>query len=248
MAQSQQPPGGPPRQPPGAPPGGPRGAQQPRNVGAETRDAAGRAVPRPMPPGGGQWEPPGTPRPVQRGVNMMSGMGQFQRQVYYQPAPATEGDFCDHNPRTSVDAGPGGLVAGPTGLMVGRFAWFDPDSPLDPNEAPRICVPYSDTDQPVVGFVHRHQQGLITNWLGGAGLWVPSGFPVTLHQTGGFFVRNVGDQRCELGMRAFAFIDDGSIAFDADGATIAGAVQTKWFATSAGDPGVIVKMSSWPLG
>jgi hypothetical protein len=179
---------------------------------------------------------------------MLSGMGQFQRQVYYQPAPAVEGDFCDHNPRTTVNAGPGGLVAGETGVMVGRFAWFDPDTPLDPNDAPRIVNPFSAVAQPVVGFVHREQQGLITNWLGGAGMWVPSGFPVTLHQTGGFFVRNMGDDRAELGMKAFAHLDDGSIAFAATGAAVAGAIETKWFATSAGDPQFLVKMSSWPLG
>jgi len=43
--------------------------------------------------------------------------GQFQRQVYPQPAAGVEGDFCDHNPRATVDAGPGGLVAGANGLI-----------------------------------------------------------------------------------------------------------------------------------
>jgi hypothetical protein len=170
-----------------------------------------------------------------------------------------EGDFCAHNPRTTVNAGPGGLVAGEPGVMIGRFAWFDPDSPLDPNEAPRIVLSYSGAfdpgtgaftanPQPVVGFVHREQQGLITHFLGGAGMWIPPGVMVTLHQTGDFFVRNNGDQRCDLGMRAFAFMNDGAIAFAPAGGTVADAVETKFFATSAGDPGSLVKMSSWPLG
>jgi len=219
-----------------------------------------------FPPSGGSWQPPGTIKPFQSGINPSSGSGIFQTQVYYQPAVATEGDFCDHNPRTTVNAGPGGLVAGDPGVIVGRFAWFDPDSPLDPNEAPRTVLSYSGeydmttgaftpNPQPVVGFVHRHQQGLITSWLGGAAMYVPVGFMITLHQTGGFFVRNAGDARAELGMKAFAYVNDGRIAFAAAGGapppdpdTGAPAVETKWFATSQGDPGVLIKMSSWPLG
>jgi len=185
---------------------------------------------------------------VQRGIVNQSGTGVFQTQVYYQPAPGVEGDFCAHNPRTTVNAGPGGLVAGEPGVMIGRFAWFDPNSPLDPNEAPRIVCSFTEDPQPVVGFVHREQQGLITHFLGGAGMWIPPGVMVTLHQTGDFFVRNNGDARCELGMRAFAFMSDGAIAFAAAGGTVADAVETKWFATSAGDPGNLVKMSTWPLG
>ena len=206
------------------------------------------AVPPTPPPSGGSWLPPGTVRPVQRGIVNQSGTGVFQTQVYYQPAPGVEGDFCAHNPRTTVNAGPGGLVAGEPGVMIGRFAWFDPNSPLDPNEAPRIVCSFTEDPQPVVGFVHREQQGLITHFLGGAGMWIPPGVMVTLHQTGDFFVRNNGDARCELGMRAFAFMSDGAIAFAAAGGTVADAVETKWFATSAGDPGNLVKMSTWPLG
>jgi len=51
-------------------------------------------------------------------------MGGFQTVVNTQPAPGIEGDFCNKNPRFSVDAGPGGLVAGDKGVVVGRFAWL----------------------------------------------------------------------------------------------------------------------------
>jgi hypothetical protein len=132
--------------------------------------------------------------------------------------------------------------------MVGRFAWFDPDSPLDPNDAPKVVLSYSEDPQPVVGFVHREQQGLITHWLGGAGMWVAPGVMVTLHQLGGFFVRNAGDDRAILGMHAYASMEDGSIQFGPPGTAIADWVETKWFATSQGDPGMLVKMSSYPLG
>jgi hypothetical protein len=132
--------------------------------------------------------------------------------------------------------------------MIGRFAWFDPDTPLDPNDAPKIVLTHTETEQPVVGFVHREQQGLNMHWLGGASMWIPSGFMITLHQTGDFWVRNAGDARAELGMQACAFMEDGSVAFAAAGGAPAGTVETKFFATSSGDPGTLVKMSSWPLG
>jgi hypothetical protein len=227
---------------------GPQGnGASPRDLGRMARSAGGHTGPLGL-PSGGMWQPPGTPHTPPPGISMFSGPGRFQTQVFYQPAPAVEGDFADHNPRTSVNAGPGGLVAGVPGVMVGRFAWFDPDSPLDPNDAPKVCISWTDDPQPVVGFVHREQQGLITHWLGGAGMWIPEGFMVTLHQTGGFFVRNNGDDRATLGQRVFASMEDGSIAFGDPGAAIADHVETKWFAVSQGDPGMLVKMSSWPLG
>ena len=49
----------------------------------------------------------------------------FPRQVNVQAAPAVAGDFCDANPRSVVDAGQGGFVAGSSGLTIGSFAWAD---------------------------------------------------------------------------------------------------------------------------
>jgi hypothetical protein len=238
-----------PQQPAGNQTFGPQaGGASPRDIGRMARAGGGTPSGPLGPPSGGMWQPPGTPDTPPPGISTFSGPGRFQTQVFYQPAPAVEGDFADHNPRTSVNAGPGGLVAGVPGVMVGRFAWFDPDSPLDPNDAPKVCVSWTDDPQPVVGFVHREQQGLITHYLGGAGMWIPEGFMVTLHQTGGFFVRNAGDDRATLGQRVFASMEDGSCHFGDPGAAIADCVETKWFAVSQGDPGMLVKMSAWPLG
>ena len=50
-------------------------------------------------------------------------MSDFPNQVGVQPAPAVEGDFASSNPRFSVLFGPGGAVAGPLGLVIGRFCW-----------------------------------------------------------------------------------------------------------------------------
>jgi hypothetical protein len=156
----------------------------------------------------------------------------FQTQVGYQQAPGLEGDFCDHNPRTTVDAGPGGLVAGPEGCIIARFAWLE-YSQLDPNNAPAIARTRSTGGAPA-GFIHREQQGLITDWLGGAGMWIPPGIMVTLHQTGGFFVTNRGSTYAQIGMKAFARNSDGAVLFGAAGsapnaATFTGTVAAATF-------------------
>jgi hypothetical protein len=142
--------------------------------------------------------------------------GKVQRQVYPSPAPGVEGDFCDHNPRASVDAGPGGLVAGAQGVGVGRFAWLE-YSLIDPNNAPKIANCFG-VGAPA-GFVHREQQGVLANWLGGASMWVPPGYGVTLHQAGGFFVINHGTTYAQIGQKAFANNGDGSVSFGAAGST-----------------------------
>ena len=79
----------------------------------------------------------------------------FQKQVNSTPAPAVAGDFASSNPRATVDAGQGGLVAGLTGVVVGQFAWVDPaDGVTTYNRGTAGVMP--------AGFVHRDQQGLIT--------------------------------------------------------------------------------------
>ena len=159
--------------------------------------------------------------------------GNFQRQVYYQQAPGVEGDFCDHNPRTSVDAGPGGLVAHHEGVTIARFAWLE-HSLLDPNNAPTI-VRSRSTGGPPAGFIHREQQGLITHYLGQYGMIIPGGFMVTLHDEGGFFVLNRGSNYAQLGMKAFARGSDGAVLFGPAGSSPAGAAFTGSVAASTFD-------------
>src|SRR5262245_15084615 len=143
-------------------------------------------------------------------------MPLFQTQVYPSLAPGVEGDFCDHNPRSSVDAGPGGLVAEAIGCTVGRFAWLD-FSRIDPNNAPIIARTRSNGGLPW-GFIHREQQGLITNYLGGTGMLVQGGLPITVMSSGGFFVKNAGTVYAQVGMTVFARASDGAAIFAAAGA------------------------------
>ena len=150
--------------------------------------------------------------------------GGFQTQVNVQPAPAVWGDWADTNPRAVVDAGPGGLVAGPAGVTIGRFAWI---SQLfsDADGAPSSVSNQANGNAPA-GFVHREQQGLNTIYLSDASMLIPTGFPVTLVSSGGVWAKNEGTTQALPGQTAFASYSNGSIAFAAAGSTVGGASCT----------------------
>jgi len=152
-------------------------------------------------------------------------MSGFQRVVNTQPAPAIEGDFCNTNPRFSVDAGPGGLVAGDNGLIVGRFAWLSYEE-VDANDAPAIANNFGAGSP--AGFVHRDQQGLITGYLQESSMLIPQGFQVHLMARAGFWVRNNGNTEALPGMKAFASYADGTVSFAPSGsvpsASVTGAI------------------------
>lgn len=164
----------------------------------------------------------------------------FPTSVNYAPAPAVEGDFCDSNPRASVNAGPGGLVVGPAGAVVGRFCWAT--TPNDADGTP-ASVTNSGTGAPT-GFLHREQQGLITTFLAESGMTIPPGFPVTLMKAGGYWAFNRGSGPSVVGQKAFAKTADGGATFGAAGDTISGAVETKFIVMSVGAVGELVKISS----
>jgi len=150
--------------------------------------------------------------------------GGIQQTVTTQPAPGVAGDFCDANPRYSVDAGPGGGVAGPNGLVIGRFAWAS-YSTTDADGAP---VAYNNFGSgPVIGFVGRAQQGLITTYLTAAGMTIPAGFMATPFSAGGFWVRNDGATEALPGQKCYANFADGKATFAAAGSP-SGATATSW--------------------
>lgn len=149
----------------------------------------------------------------------------MQTTVNTVPSPAVAGDFCDSNPRSSVDAGPGGFVAGALGVTIGRFAWAS-YAGVDPDNAPTIV---NNTGAGVpTGFVHREQQGLITTYLDNADLTVPTGFGVTLMNAGGYWAANAGTTQALRGHKAYARNSDGAVFFAATGtpgtATVTGSI------------------------
>lgn len=154
----------------------------------------------------------------------------FQTLVNTQPAPAVEGDFADANPRFTVIAGAGGLVTGPLGVTVGRFAWATP-SPADPDGSSSVVNSFGSG--PVTGFVHREQQALITAFLADSTLVIPEGFPITLMSGGDFWVKNNGSTQALPGQYAYASLANGAASFGAAGAIATASVTGSIAAGSA---------------
>ena len=136
----------------------------------------------------------------------------FPNQVYIQPAIGVAGDFSDGNPRSFVDAGAAGLIAGTSGVTIGRAAWLS-YSTADANGAP-AAVNNFGAGVPA-GLIHRQQQGLITPYLAEASLVVPAGFPVAVANGGGFFVKNEGSTQALPGQYAYAAYANGAFNFAA---------------------------------
>jgi hypothetical protein len=138
----------------------------------------------------------------------------FQTSVSTTLAPAKEGDYASLNVANTVDAGPGGLVAGASGVTVGRFAWISPVA-IDVANAPTIANNFGVGS--VTGFVPNRQQALITTYLADSGMVVPVGFPVTMHSSGDFWVKNNGSTQANVGMKAYANLANGAVTFAATG-------------------------------
>ena len=147
----------------------------------------------------------------------------FQTQVYYQPAPAIQGDFASTNPRAVVLAGPGALVAGPAGVTVGNFCWLSSVF-VDGDQAPG-AVTSSGTGN-VAGFVHREQQALITSYLQTSSMIVPGGFPITVMDQGDFWALNSGSAQALPGQKAYATFADGTVTFGATATPTTGATSS----------------------
>jgi len=150
-------------------------------------------------------------------------MTGFQTVTTVQPAIGVEGDFSSANPRFSVIAGAGAFVAGLLGVRVGRFAWAS-DAAEDDVGGPAVANNFGSG--PVTGFVHREQQGLITQYLQESSMVVPSGFGVTLMNGGDFVVKNVGANQALIGQKAYASFTDGSVRFAATGSPDGGGTST----------------------
>lgn len=107
-------------------------------------------------------------------------MSTFPTKVNLRQAPAVAGDFASQNPRASVLAGQGALVAPASGLIVGNFAFVAKSANGDV-----VSQSYASGDE--IGFLGREQQALITLYLAGDSLVVPQGFMVTLYSEGDFY-------------------------------------------------------------
>lgn len=145
-------------------------------------------------------------------------MTGFQKQVNSQQAPATAGDFASANPRASVLAGEGALVAGVGGVNVGKFAWLQSDG--------NTVLPYGTAPAAPNGFCARTQQAQLQTYLQEAGVNIPAGFPVTLFNSGDFWAVLTGANAAAIGDAIYATYADGSITAGAaaTGASVTGAI------------------------
>ncbi len=157
----------------------------------------------------------------------------FQTTINYQPGTAVAGDFASNNPRATVLAGPGGLVAGTGGLTVATFAWVQSDG---------VTVLNVGSTAPS-GFISRQDmQAIISTYGAEAGSTIPAGFGVTLYNKGDFFVTT--GTAATVGQKIFASTTTGAIETGAAGATISGYIETDFYVASAGAANSLIKMSS----
>lgn len=177
----------------------------------------------------------------------MTSPNGFQNVVNLTQAPAVAGDFASANPRASVLAGPGGLVAGAgtaalPGVVVGKFAWALP-AVGDVNAT--IVQSFGTNGAAPTGFVHRDQQALIENYLQSYSSLIPAGFPVTLHNQGDFWALVTGSTAATIGAQVYANNATGDVSFGSAptgasvtasmGSTSTGAIGST-FTASAGTP------------
>ena len=157
----------------------------------------------------------------------------FQKTIAVTPAYAVEGDIASDNPRAALLNLPSlPLITGTAGAVVGRFAWV--------NEADQT-VTNSGTGAPA-GFISRHYQGVITQWLGNATMVIPAGINVAVHPRGDFWAKT--STTATKGQKVFASNADGSISTGAAGATIAGSTETNYFVATPGAVGELVKITT----
>jgi hypothetical protein len=108
----------------------------------------------------------------------------FQGLVNNQPAPAVAGDFYGANPRASILVGEGKLVAPPSGLIVGNFAF------VDANQNVTQGFPGSPA---LVGFLRRSMgEAIITDFLSPATMLIKGNYPITLFSEGDFWAKFAG--------------------------------------------------------
>ena len=148
--------------------------------------------------------------------------GGWQSQVFDQPALGIAGDAASNNPASFFDVGPGGLVAGASGVTVGRFAWAT--NPLDPNGGPTVANPFGAGN--VAGFVVRSNAASNSTYLSDAGMTVLAGYEVVLATGGDWLAKNEGTTQATRGMKAYANFLTGAVTFATTGAASTGASAT----------------------
>lgn len=109
----------------------------------------------------------------------------FQTQVNINPASGVVGDFASDNPRHTLLAGKAQHKVGAgSNVVIGSFAEVDAKTGL---------TVATLTGKNPLGFVgRRSNMGVITTWLAESSLALNQGQPVTLYDSGDFYVALAG--------------------------------------------------------
>ena len=122
----------------------------------------------------------------------------------------------------------GAFIAGPNGVTIGNFVWVEADGRTVNNYATGSVKP--------TGFVHRDQQGLLTEYLQAAGTLIPAGFPVSIMVEGDFLDLIAGGSDAVYGSACYASYADGSLWIGAapTGFSATGSIGATFTATATG--------------
>jgi hypothetical protein len=168
----------------------------------------------------------------------MTGTGGWQTQCYSQPAAAVAGNRASSNPIASYQGGgPGGLVSGVGGVVVGKFAWVYP--PDDPNGSYQVAkntslAPGGSPTVVPAGLVPNDQQAQNSTFLSNAGMTILQGYQMYLVTQGDWWVVNAGSTvPIPNYSKAFAAVSDGSVFFANPGSVFGGATATSYTIAAA---------------
>lgn len=153
----------------------------------------------------------------------------FQKTLNRDIPRGVAGDFASTNPRQSMLAGEGSLVAAET-ITVGQFAFAD----LATGKV------YSESDSGLrIGFVHRNNQAVVTPGQA-ASMTIATGKEVTLFTSGDFYV--VAPATVTVGGTVYALNADGTVQAVATSAT-----DTGFKFAEAGGAGDLVKITRFAI-
>lgn len=165
---------------------------------------------------------------------MSGSMGAFQTQINNNLAIGVEGRFASANPYDSTLCMAGGLMAGPLGVTVARFAWMDAD---------QLIASQTGTGAPD-GFVGLGLgDALITNWLAGASMLINPGLAVPLYDGGDFWARP--STAAVRGQKVYATYGTGAVSTGPSGtppvagASVTGAIAGTTLTVSAVGSGTL---------
>lgn len=153
----------------------------------------------------------------------------FQQGLNRDLPRGVAGDFASTNPRHSILAGEGALVAGEA-LTVGQFAFAD----LTTGKVYKVFAAGR-----VRGFVHRNNQAVVA--LGAAAsMTIPIGKEVTLFSSGDFYV--VAPAVVAPGATVYALNATGAVVAVATDAT-----DTNFKFAEAAESGALVKITRFSI-